>query len=78
MFAAFESLATSRLDRAGDTGIHRRQMESMLATDGIYGLVAEQDGNVVGSAFADERGQIVGSGPSPSLPTSRAAASAAR
>ena len=50
----------------------------MLATDGIYGLVAEQDGNVVGSAFADERGQIVGSGPSPSLPTSRAAASAAR
>lgn len=65
MFAAFESLATRHAfpiepETPEFTGV---QMESMLATDGIYGLVAEQDGNVVGSAFADERGQIVGIGP---------------
>lgn len=65
MFAAFESLATRHAfpiepETPEFTGV---QMESMLATDGIYGLVAEQDGDVVGSAFADERGRIVGIGP---------------
>ena len=65
MFAAFESLATRHAfpiepETPEFTGV---QMESMLVTDGIYGLVAEQDGNVVGSAFADERGRIVGIGP---------------
>ena len=58
MYAAFESLATRHTfpiepQTPEFTGM---QMEFMLATDGIYGLVAERDGDVVGSAFADERG----------------------
>ncbi len=65
MYAAFESLATRHAfpiepQTPEFTGM---QMEFMLATDGIYGLVAERDGDVVGSAFADERGRIVGIGP---------------
>ncbi len=65
MFAAFESLAIRHAFpiEPGTPEFTGMQMESMLATDGIYGLVAEQDGKVVGSAFADERGQIVGIGP---------------
>jgi predicted N-acetyltransferase YhbS len=39
------------------------QMASMLATEGIYALVAERNGAVVASAFQDERGRIVGIGP---------------
>jgi hypothetical protein len=35
----------------------------MLASDGIYGLVAESNGRIVGSGFQDERGAIVGVGP---------------
>jgi Acetyltransferase (GNAT) domain len=35
----------------------------MLATDGVTGLVAQRDGEIMGSAFADERGPIVGIGP---------------
>ncbi len=65
MFNAFESLATRHTFpiEPGTPEFTRVQMDSMLATDGIYGFVAEQDGDVVGSAFADERGQIVGIGP---------------
>jgi predicted N-acetyltransferase YhbS len=39
------------------------QMAAMLATDGIFALVAVKNGDIVGSAFQDERGQIVGIGP---------------
>jgi predicted N-acetyltransferase YhbS len=65
MFAAFESLATRHAfpiepQTPEFTAV---QMDSMLATEGIYGLVAERNGKVVGSAFADERGTIVGIGP---------------
>jgi GNAT superfamily N-acetyltransferase len=35
----------------------------MLSLDGIVGVVAERDGTVVGSAFADLRGSIAGIGP---------------
>jgi GNAT superfamily N-acetyltransferase len=35
----------------------------MLANDGYEGFVAERDGDVVGSAFVDERGVIAGIGP---------------
>jgi predicted N-acetyltransferase YhbS len=64
-FDAFESLATrhnfpvepqSREFTDFQTGM-------LLATDGIAGVVAERDGEIVGSGFADERGQIVGIGP---------------
>jgi predicted N-acetyltransferase YhbS len=34
-----------------------------LAHDRLVGLVAERDGEVVGSAFVDERGEIAGIGP---------------
>lgn len=39
------------------------QMQSMLATEGITGLLALRDGMIIGSAFTDERGPIVGVGP---------------
>src|ERR1700737_4135318 len=35
----------------------------MLSTPGFYSVVAEKDGNVVGSNFLDERGPIAGVGP---------------
>lgn len=35
----------------------------MFANPGFYGVVAENDGTVVGSNFLDERGEIVGLGP---------------
>jgi GNAT superfamily N-acetyltransferase len=35
----------------------------MLATDGFAGLVAERDGEILGSAFVDERSAIAGIGP---------------
>jgi hypothetical protein len=35
----------------------------MLSTEGIFALVAECDGEIVGSAFQDERGLVVGIGP---------------
>jgi len=35
----------------------------MLATEGIFGLVAERADEIVGSGFQDERGTIVGVGP---------------
>jgi predicted N-acetyltransferase YhbS len=65
MYAAFESLARRHAfpiepQSPEFTAI---QMESMLRTEGICGLVAERHGNVVGSAFEDERGDIVGIGP---------------
>ena len=35
----------------------------MLSSDGFAGLVAERDGEVLGSAFVDERDVIAGIGP---------------
>ena len=35
----------------------------LLETEGIFGMVAERDATIVGSAFADERGHVVGIGP---------------
>lgn len=37
--------------------------ESLLAHAGFYSVIAEQDGDVVGSNFLDERSSIVGVGP---------------
>jgi GNAT superfamily N-acetyltransferase len=64
-FDAFESLATrhSFPIEPGTPDFADFQMTSMLATDGIFGLVAERDGQIVGSGFQDERGTIVGVGP---------------
>src|SRR6267142_2421846 len=38
-------------------------LTTMLSNPGVYSVVAEQDGNVVGSNFLDERGPIAGVGP---------------
>ena len=64
-FDAFESIATrhSFPIEAGSREFTDFQTKLMLATEGITGLVAERDGEIVGSAFADERGAIVGIGP---------------
>ena len=65
MYAAFESLAARHAFpiEPQSPEFTAMMMESMLGTDGIFGLVAERDGGVVGSAFQDERGQIIGIGP---------------
>jgi predicted N-acetyltransferase YhbS len=65
MYAAFESLATRHAFpiEPQSPELTRMTIDSMLATDGIYALVAEQDGKVVGSALQDERGEIIGIGP---------------
>ncbi|HXR41318.1 MAG TPA: GNAT family N-acetyltransferase, partial [Acidothermaceae bacterium] len=64
-FDAFEALATrhSFPIEAGSREFADFQMNSMLATEGVTGLVAERDGEIIGSAFADERSAIVGIGP---------------
>lgn len=65
MFDAFEGLATRHNFpiEAGTPEFADFQIKAMLDTDGIYGLVAERDGRIVGSALQDERGKIVGIGP---------------
>ncbi|MGW4336999.1 GNAT family N-acetyltransferase [Rhodococcus koreensis] len=65
MFDAFEALATRHHFpiEAGTPQLADFQIKAMLDTDGIYGLVAERDGHIVGSALQDERGKIVGIGP---------------
>jgi len=64
-FDSFESLATrhSFPIEPGTPEFTDFQMKSMLATEGIFGLVAERADEIVGSGFQDERGTIVGVGP---------------
>src|SRR4051794_37812472 len=38
-------------------------MSDALSRDGVIGLVADRDGEVLGSAFVDERASIAGIGP---------------
>ncbi|HZA09878.1 GNAT family N-acetyltransferase [Mycobacterium sp.] len=65
MFDAFESLATrhSFPIEPGTPEFADFQLKSMLTTDGIYGLVAERAGEILGGALQDERGKIVAIGP---------------
>src|SRR5882724_8697460 len=46
-------------------------LTTMLSNPGVYSVVAEQDGNVVGSNFLDERSPIAGVGPITVDPTSQ-------
>lgn len=64
-FDSFESLATRHAFpvEPGTPEFTDFQMKSMLAADGIFGVVAERDGEIIGSGFQDERGAIVGVGP---------------
>lgn len=65
MFDAFESLATrhSFPIEPGTPEFTDSQIKAMLGTEGVFALVAERDGDLVGSSFQDERGKIVGIGP---------------
>ncbi len=64
-YDAFESIATRHNFpvEPGSPEFTRFKIGELLATDGIAGVVAERDGEVVGSAFVDERGAIAGIGP---------------
>jgi predicted N-acetyltransferase YhbS len=64
-FDAFESIAGRHNfpNEPGSPDFTRFAVGRMLTTDGIVGLVAEHDGEVVGNLFVDERGPIAGIGP---------------
>jgi predicted N-acetyltransferase YhbS len=64
-YDAFESIATRHNlpVEPGSQQFTNFKVGEMLATDGVAGLVAERDGDVVGSAFVDERDLVVGIGP---------------
>ncbi|MCW3063076.1 MAG: sortase-like acyltransferase [Solirubrobacterales bacterium] len=64
-YEAFESLATRHgfPIEPGSPDFTRFHVGAMLANDGIAGVVAERDGEVLGSAFVDERSAIAGIGP---------------
>jgi GNAT superfamily N-acetyltransferase len=64
-YDAFESIATRHNlpVEPGSPEFTRFKVGEMLADDGIAGLVAERAGEVLGSAFVDERAMIAGIGP---------------
>jgi predicted N-acetyltransferase YhbS len=65
MWDAFETFATAHNFpiEPGSPEFTDLQMQAMLSTQGIFGLVAERDGDILGSALQDERGTIIGIGP---------------
>ncbi len=65
MWDAFETFATAHNFpiEPGSPEFTNFQMRAMLSTQGIVGLVAERDGDILGSALQDERGAIIGVGP---------------
>jgi GNAT superfamily N-acetyltransferase len=64
-FDAFASIANRHgfPIEPGSPEFTMMQTNSMLSTEGVTGLVAVREGEIVGSGFADERGAIVGIGP---------------
>jgi len=64
-FEAFKSIAGEHNFPADfpSAEIATGLMKMLLAHPGVYAVVAERDGNVVGSCFMDERGPIAGIGP---------------
>jgi predicted N-acetyltransferase YhbS len=64
-YDAFEAIATrhSFPVEAGSPEFSHYKVGEFLTGDGFAGLVAERDGEVLGSAFVDERGEIAGIGP---------------
>jgi GNAT superfamily N-acetyltransferase len=64
-YDAFESIATRHAlpVEPSSPEFTRMMTGQMLGSEGFAGLVAERGGQVVGSAFADERGPVVGVGP---------------
>jgi GNAT superfamily N-acetyltransferase len=64
-YDAFESIATRHNlpVEPPSREFTRFMVEEMLANDGFLGLVADRGGEVLGSAFVDERTAIAGIGP---------------
>jgi GNAT superfamily N-acetyltransferase len=64
-YDAFESIATQHNLPVEPTSrdFTRFMVGHMLASDGLTGLVAERGGELLGSAFIDERAAIAGIGP---------------
>ena len=65
VYDAFESIA-SRHNlpvEPGSPEFTQFKVREMLSNDGFAGLVAERDGELLGSTFIDERGEIAGIGP---------------
>jgi GNAT superfamily N-acetyltransferase len=60
-YDAFESIATRHNLPVEPSS--RFMVGEMLANDGLVGLVAERAGEVLGSAFVDERAVVAGVGP---------------
>jgi GNAT superfamily N-acetyltransferase len=72
-YDAFESIATQHnlpVEPGSPQFTHYKAGE-MLAATGIFGLVAERDGHVIGSAFVDERDAVAGIGPVTVDPTAQ-------
>jgi predicted N-acetyltransferase YhbS len=64
-YEAFKSIASEHNfpEDFPSTEIATGLMKMLLAHPGVYGVVAESDGKVVGCNVVDERGQIAGIGP---------------
>jgi GNAT superfamily N-acetyltransferase len=64
-YDAFDSIAArhNHPSRRARPNSHRFLVGQMLQNDGYAGLVAERGGEVLGSAFIDERSIIAGIGP---------------
>jgi ribosomal protein S18 acetylase RimI-like enzyme len=64
-YDAFKSIASRHNFpvEPGSPDFTRFKVSQMLAHEGFAGLVAERAGDLVGSAFVDERGAIAGIGP---------------
>jgi GNAT superfamily N-acetyltransferase len=64
-YDAFESIAVRHNFpiEAGSPEFARYKAGELLANDGFFCFVAERDGEVMGSAFVDERGDVAGIGP---------------
>jgi len=64
-YDAFEAIATrhSLPIEPASRNFTRFMVAEMLANEGLIGLVAERNGEVLGSAFIDERAVIAGIGP---------------
>jgi GNAT superfamily N-acetyltransferase len=64
-YDAFESIATQHNlpTEPSSREFTRFMVEEMLANDGFLGLIAERGGQVLASAFVDERTVIAGIGP---------------
>lgn len=64
-YDAFAAIATQHSFpvEPGSPAFTRYRVSEMLATEGFVGLIAERDGEVLGSAFIDERAAMAGIGP---------------